>query len=185
MPMDIQREIAALPALVFEGAVEESEPASPLQIVSKQGRLLLRLSASAEALDRQYATLVARMAERDARLEAQDDARRAAERQTRQTALAAIRLMDALDWVYDALAQRDQQALARDVDAARRDCLRRLASVGVSEIPCQGMMDPTLHEGLATAATDETPRYHIVRVDRRGFQCGPDVLRRAGVTTAA
>jgi len=33
-------------------------------------------------------------------------------------------------------------------------------------------------------ATEDVSRYHIVRVIRRGFQSGTEILRRAGVVTA-
>jgi molecular chaperone GrpE (heat shock protein) len=112
------------------------------------------------------------------------EARRDAERRARQVALEAIHLMDALDWVQGALTARGD-ALAREVALAQRDCLRRLAAVGVTEIPCDGLMDGRLHEGVDTADGSGKPQYHIISVVRRGYQCGPEVLRRAEVVTAA
>jgi molecular chaperone GrpE (heat shock protein) len=187
---DIQREIAALPKLTAEvlpdgsGSEGGGEAVSPLQIVSKQGRLILRLSAATEAMEARYRELSAQLDERDQRIAKLGEAKRDAERRVRQVALEAIHLMDALDWVHGALAARSD-ALAHDVLLAQRDCARRLVAVGVTEIPCDGLMDGRLHEGVDTAEDTGKPRYYIVSVVRRGYQCGPDVLRRAEVITAA
>jgi molecular chaperone GrpE (heat shock protein) len=134
----------------------------------------------------------AEMQEREtriARLNAEiAEAKREGQEQTRKIALEAIRLMDVLDWTQAALRTRGEAAadLVPEVASAQRDCLRRLAAVGITEIPCQGMMDGRLHEGLETVPEAEAtvPRYHIVRMVRRGWQCGADILRRAGVVTA-
>jgi molecular chaperone GrpE (heat shock protein) len=186
---DIQREIAALPELTVEtpeGDDQEdgSKTASPLQIVSKQGRLILRLSAATEAMEARYRELSGQLDERDRRIMELGEAKRDAERRARQAVLEAIHLMDALDWIQEALAARGD-ALAREVALAQRDCARRLAAVGVTEIPCDGLMDGRLHEGVDTAADTGKPKYYIISVVRRGYQCGPEVLRRAGVITAA
>jgi molecular chaperone GrpE (heat shock protein) len=187
---DIQREIAALPELTADalpagsGTEGGGEATSPLQIVSKQGRLILRLSAATEAMEARYRELSGQLEERDRRLAESSEAKREAERRARQMALEAIHLMDALDWVQGALVARGD-ALACDVLLAQRDCARRLAAVGVTEIPCDGLMDGRLHEGVDTAEDTGKPQYHIVSVVRRGYQCGPEVLRRAEVITAA
>lgn len=206
---DIRREIEALPDLSVEGAPEKESAAefSPLQVISRQGRLILRLTASTEALDARYKELAERMREqaaalaqqeaelreRDARVkrliaeaeEARREGQQEGQEQARRVALEAIRMMDALDWAQDALDARGEEALSREFASARRDCVRRLTAIGITEVPCEGMMDGRLHEGLETLETNSVPRYHIVRVLRRGWQCGPDVLRRAGVVTAA
>jgi len=182
---DIQREIAALPALTADAPEGDgAEAVSPLQIVSKQGRLILRLSAATEAMEARYRELSGQLDERDRRIADLGEAKRDAERRARQVALEAIHLMDALDWIQGALMARGD-ALARDAALAQRDCLRRLAAVGVTEIPCDGLMDGRLHEGLDTVDGSGKPQYHIVSVVRRGYQCGPEVLRRAEVVTAA
>ena len=186
---DIQREIAALPNLEVErdASAAVAATASPLQIVSKQGRLILRLSASVTAMEAYCRELGERLGAHSARMGDLAEEKRAAEARARQIALEAIRVMDALDWVGEALAARPEggDPLAGEVASARRDCLRRLAAVGITEVPCQGAMDGRLHEGLETTPGPLAgkARYDIVSVLRRGYQCGADVLRRAGVVT--
>jgi hypothetical protein len=106
---DLRREIDALPELRVGGEGENAAPpvpVSPLQVISRQGRLILKLSASAESLDARYKELSERQRTQEARLEAAEEEARAAKRQARQTALEAVRLMDALDWVQEALTAR-------------------------------------------------------------------------------
>lgn len=183
---ELQREIAALPTLSVETSEGEATPEeiTPLQLVAKQGRVILRLSAATEAVEKRYKELAGQLAERDEHIKELSGARREAEKRVRQTALEAIYLMDALDWVQGALASQ-AHPLAREVAAAQRDCLNRLAALGISETPAVGVMDGRLHEGVDTVETDTVPRYHIVSVVRRGYQWGADVLRRAEVITAA
>jgi molecular chaperone GrpE (heat shock protein) len=187
---DLQREIAALPTLTLPDTEAKSKAegevsiASPLDIVARQGRLILRLTAATEAIEGRYRDIAAQMTERDAQIEAQMEARKEADRRLRQMAAEVIHLMDALDWVHNTLEARGD-SLVREVASAQRDCLRRLAAVGITEIPTTGMADGRLHEGVDTAETSETSQYHIVSVVRRGFQLGPEILRRAEVITAA
>jgi molecular chaperone GrpE (heat shock protein) len=190
---DLRRAIDALPELRPEGADESGgEPAAaatPLDIVSRQGRLILRLSAAAESLEARYKQLADAVAAREERLSAAEEEALAARQQARRMALEAVRLMDALDWVQEALAAAGGEAapLAREVASAQRDCLGRLAAAGLTPVPAEpgAPTDGRLHEGLEAVETDAVPQYHIVRVLRRGWQMGPDVLRRAGVVTAA
>jgi molecular chaperone GrpE (heat shock protein) len=183
---ELQREIAALPNLTVETPDGEAAPeeTTPLQLVAKQGRVILRLSAATEAIERRYKDLTVQLTERDEHIKELSGARREAEKRARQTALEAIHLMDALDWVQGALASQ-AHPLAKEVAAAQRDCLNRLAALGISEAPNEGLVDGRLHEGVDTVETDAVPRYHIVSVVRRGYQWGADVLRRAEVITAA
>lgn len=196
---EILREISALPATLPEvaeaagGGGADAAPGSsaPLQVISKQGRLILRLSASLEALEARYKELAEEGKAWRTQAETAAEAARVSERRARQTALEAIHLMDALDWVSESVRARGEEKFAEQIAAAQRDCLRRLAAVGVTEIPAPrgSEMDGRLHEGLdavtATGADSDVPRYHILSLVRRGYQQGPDVLRRAGVITAA
>jgi len=187
LALNVQEEIQRLPLL--GGAKETGEQApeagiSPLQIVSKQGRLIMRLSASTEALDQRYQELIRQQAERDEHVGKLEDARGTAERQVKQVSLAAIQLMDALDWVHASLLQQGQNIFALDVEAAQKDCLRRLSDVGITEIGAEGLFDGRLHEGLDTQVSADVPQYHIVKVLRRGFQNGPEILRRTSVVTS-
>lgn len=187
---DLQREIAALPTLTppqieSKGRAEgENSVVTPLDIVARQGRLILRMTAAIEAVEGKYRDIAVQMSERDAQIEEQREDRKEAERRMRQMATEVIHLMDALDWVYTTLNTRED-TLVREVAAAQRDCLRRLAAVGITEIPTEGVADGRLHEGVDTTKTSEKPQYHIVSVVRRGFQLGPEILRRAEVVTAA
>jgi molecular chaperone GrpE (heat shock protein) len=183
---ELQREIAALPSLAVETAEGEAVPeeTTPLQLVARQGRVILRLSAATESVEKRYHELAERLAERDGRIEELSAARREAEKRARQAALEAVHLMDALDWARDAL-EKQGHPLAKELAAAQRDCLSRMAALGIRETPGEGLMDGRLHEGVDTVETDAVPRYHIVSVVRRGYQWGADVLRRAEVITAA
>jgi Molecular chaperone GrpE (heat shock protein) len=194
---DLERELEALPSLWVEGdeEAEEEEATSaaataeatpdPLQIVARQGRLILRLSAAAEGLDARYRELSEQQRAVENRVEEAREEARLARQQVRKVALEAVHLMDALDWVYEALEHRGDP-LAAQVASARRDCLRRLAAVGINEIPASsgGVMDGRLHEGLESISAPDVPQYHIITVVRPGYQMGADVLRRAEVTTA-
>lgn len=189
---DIQREIAALPATlpaVSERDGDAVSPSGPLQVVSKQGRLILRLSAALEGLEARVRDLTEEARTRRREAEETSDTLRAAERRLRQTALECVHLMDALDWIFEATRARGDERLAGQIVSAQRDCLRRLAAVGITEIPASrgAVMDGRLHEGLeavpAAPENGDVPRYHIVELVRRGYQCGTDVLRRAEVKT--
>ncbi len=193
---DIQREILALPpSLPLPFAAGGSEavkpPESPLQIISKQGRLILRMTAAVEALESRTRELADDAKRQRQQAEDTAEALRLSQQHGRQMALEAIHLMDALDWVAESVAARGEERFAREVVSAQRDCLRRLAAVGVSEIPAArgAVMDGRLHEGLDSVPSEgedaEVPQYHILSLARRGYQSGPDVLRRAGVVTAA
>jgi molecular chaperone GrpE (heat shock protein) len=216
---ELQREIAALPAWNRdeEAGVSSSPATTPLQIVSKQGRLLLRLSAATEAMEARSREMTEELTELRARAdqEARNQAAREAtalqkeregERRTRQIALELIRLLDTLDWACqtlgaangksatggtkrgagnEATAERDmvQNVVQTGLEGAKRDSLRRLAALGITEIGCDGPPDGRLHESVDTTESATLPPYHIVSVVRRGYQWGSDVLRRAEVIT--
>ena len=202
---DIQREIAALPETlppldgegeVEGGAAPPGGSIGPLQIVSKQGRLILRLSAALEALEARVRGLSDESRSHRAVAETASDDLRKSERWARQLALECIHLMDALDWVQEATRARGDDRLAAQILSAQRDCLRRLAAAGITEIPAPRgtAMDGRLHSGLEAVAADgdggdgadgAVEKYQIVELVRRGYQCGTDVLRRAEVKTAA
>ncbi len=129
------------------------------------------------------------------------EARRDAEAETRKLALETIRFMDALEAARDAAASATPQTdFARELGIALQNGARRLAAAGITEVPTAGLMDGRLHSGVDTVPrhasetpgdenrednenTRETPQYHIVGVVRRGWQRGPDILRRADVVT--
>lgn len=158
---------------------------TPLDVASRQGRLFMRQSATLEAQAAQLTQLAERLQARDRNREEAQTLQRQAEKRARETALTAIQMLDALEWAENALRENGQSDLAGAMASAQRDCSRRLAAVGVNEIPAtHGLMDGALHEGMDVVRTNDVPRYHIVRVVRRGFQMGTDILRRAGVTTA-
>lgn len=185
MALDIQQEIAALPTLPQESGdiVTASDP-SPLQVASRLGKQLLRINASYQELNQRQQELAEQLKERDRRLEEAADRERNQERQLRRTAEVAIQILDALDFLHEALATVGD-TLATEAESARRDSLRRLATIGVTEIPATGQFDGSLHEGVGTVpATEAVPSYHIAEVVRRGYQMGTHVLRRTEVITA-
>lgn len=193
---DIRREISALPSsLPPPGAAAEAEafkgPEGPLRIISKQGRLILRMTAAVEGLESRTRELTDEVKRQRQQAEETAEALRLSQQRGRQMALEAIHLMDALDWVAESVAARGEEKFAREIVSAQRDCLRRLAAVGISEIPAArgAFMDGRLHEGLESVSAegedDAVQQYHILSLVRRGYQSGSDVLRRAGVTTAA
>lgn len=195
---EIRAEIERLPRTLnrVPDAVNETErpapetrkPASPvptpLDVVSRQGRLLMRLTASSESVEGRMRDLT-RLAERQsAETEALRVERRKADERARQFAMETIRLIDTLDRLQVALAAKSDP-LAEEAASAQRDAARRLAALGVTEIPCSGIADGRLHESVDTSpAPPGTPRYTILSAVRRGWQCGPDILRRACVITA-
>lgn len=194
---DLQREVASLPQLVVDEMPEGNAERTPtlVEVASRQGKLILRLSATTEALEGRLRDLAGRLNERDTRAETlstelttlrQDTERQIQEsvQQTRQLARETIYALDALDWVQDVLEGRED-ALAGDVARARADCMKRLATVGVTEIRAEGVPDGRFHESVDTVDTDVVPQYHIVSVVRRGYQWGAEVLRRTEVVTAA
>ena len=193
---DIQREIAALPPTLSPPLTALGSEAIPgtngsLKVVSKQGRLILRLAAAVEGLEARTRELADEAKTHRKQAEEAAEALRLSERRERLMALEAIHLMDALDWAGEATGARGEDKLAREILSAQRDCLRRLAVLGVTEIGAArgAVMDGRLHEGLdSTPAGDDNadvPQYHILSLVRRGYQLGPDVLRLAGVTTIA
>lgn len=184
--LDIQHELQLLPA-TLGAAPPEDDPAkagqAPLQILSKQGRMVMRLTASVDALTTRHDALAQQLTERNEEFERLEQRYDAAQRQAQQASMAAIQILDALDWAHGALSASNDPR-AKDLEAAQRDSLRRLAAAGINEIPCEGEIDGKLHEAMESVATEDVSRYHIVRVIRRGFQSGTEILRRAGVVTA-
>jgi|GEM_PF-2333969 molecular chaperone GrpE (heat shock protein) len=191
---EIQHEIAMLPRLMApkeKGAEEKgasqtpstNKTNTPLEIVARQGRLIMRLSASLEGMEARQRELAESVRERNAQAHAETESRKETERRLRQMALETIRLMDMLDWVHISLTARENP-FAQEVFSAQRECLRRLASIGITEIPVQGEPDGRLHETVDTMVADSFPQYHIVSVVRRGYQYGAEILRRAEVITA-
>lgn len=184
--LDIQHELQLLPA-TLGAAPPEDDPAkagqAPLQILSKQGRMVMRLTASVDALTTRHDTLAQQLTERNEEFERLEQRYEAAQRQAQQASMAAIQILDALDWAHGALSAVGDPR-AKELEAAQRDSLRRLAAAGINEIPCEGEIDGKLHEAMETVTSEDVPRYHIVRVIRRGFQSGTEILRRAGVVTA-
>jgi hypothetical protein len=186
MALDIQKEVARLPELVYAGAgeTEAAEP-SPMQMVSKLGRNIMRVSLSAEALDKRYTELSEQLKERDERIHALADGKQAAEREARAAAMAAIHVMDALDWLSETATEHGDRELIRSVHAAQRDCLRKLAAAGLSEIPADGPFDGALHESIDTAQMEGRPGATISSKScGAAFKRGGDSAAR-GVVTAA
>lgn len=59
-----------------------------------------------------------------------------------------------------------------------------LEDEGVSRIRSEGEFDPTLHEAIASAASEETPSGHILDTLRAGYEYKGRVLRAALVRVA-
>lgn len=192
---EIRAEIERLPRTLNPENGEDDTPSSPLRqpsgpgstpldVVSRQGRLLMRLTASSESVDGRIKELV-RVAEKQAaEAETLRGERRRAEERARHFTLETIRLIDTLDRLQAALAAKEDP-LADEAASAQRDAARRLTALGVTEIPCVGTSDGRLHESVDTVpAPPGTMRYTILSVVRRGWQSGADILRRACVITA-
>lgn len=189
---DIAREVAALPTLLVEGEENGDAPATapiaaPLAALSRQGRLLLRLTASTDALAQKSDALV------QTGQKAVHAAQAAADDRLFRMANEAVFLMDVLQNAHEAAAVRanENNALANELASALRSGARRLAAQGVCEIPCPVGEPPDglLHESVDTVeagsdGTQSVTRYGVVGVVRRGWQIGNHVLRRAQVVTA-
>ena len=192
----LSQKTAMLPRLaVSESAGDMALPeASPLTIVAKQGRLLVRLSATVEALEARtgrFSALLAtgqeareQLADQVCQLQQErDDLRRATDTRIRQLTTETIAFVDALEWAATAL-KAQESPLAGPMAAMVEDGVRRLTTLGISEIAATGAIDGRLHEGVDTIETEAVPPYHIVTTVRRGWQLGDTVLRRSVVITA-
>lgn len=186
----LRERIAALPEkLRVEGdeGTEVSPGEGPLSVIARQGRLILRLTAAVEAtearLKKQEETRTELTTAEALAVQAQEETRRV----LRETALP---LMDALDFAATAASTHGDNALATAIAGARRDGLRRLAGVGISEIPATvgSPFDGRLHEAVESRPAPPSsaiPQYAILAVIRPGYQRGTDILRRTMVVTAA
>lgn len=200
---DLQREVAALPTLQAPADAADQSTVEPLQVIARQGRLILKLAAAADAtearlralgeetgahlqiLDARTEAVRRTLAERERVREELTERLRGAEQRLRQTAQTALHLLDALTWAQEAAGARGDESLAQDLESALRDCRRRLAALGITEIPADGPLDGRLHEGVDAVPDEQVPQYHILRLIRPGYQMGADILRRAQVVTAA
>lgn len=184
--MDIQAEIAALPHLVLPATETQTstDNTQPLQIISRQGRIIMRMGASIENVEQRLLDHQRQLDERDRRIGALEDMEFEARRKARNAALAAIHIMDAQDWVYESLISQGQTAFAAEVQASLKDCLNKLAAAGIVAVPCEGEVDGRIHEVIETVEEEGTPPHHIARVHRRGYLYGTEVLRPAQVATA-
>lgn len=184
----LREQIAALPARLQVSGDEGAETVAsdaPLAIIARQGRLILRLTAAVEGLE--------------SRLKSQEGTRSVADWESelaiakeeagRVLREAVLPLMDALDFAAQTAQAREDGGLSAALSAARRDGLRRLAVVGVSEIPAQTgtPFDGRLHEAVESRPVPDgasVKRYEILSVVRPGYQQGAEVLRRTTVITA-
>ncbi|MBC8137037.1 MAG: nucleotide exchange factor GrpE [Fibrella sp.] len=194
LPTDLQtlrERIAALPEkLRVEGdddnGTDVSKTDGPLHVIARQGRLILRLTAAVEATETRLKT----QEEMGASLATAQTAAAQAEEETRRVLReTALPLMDALDFAATAASTSGDAALANAIAGARRDGLRRLAGVGISEIPATSgtLFDGRLHEAVESRPAppgSSIAQYAILAVVRPGYQRGTDILRRATVITA-
>lgn len=194
LPTDLQalrERIAALPErLRLEGDEESTaDPKNegPLGVVARQGRLILRLTAAVEATEARLRTQEEMRAEIAT---AQAVVAQAQEETRRVLREAVLPLMDALDFAGTAANTHGDTAVASSIAGARRDGLRRLAGIGVAEIPAAvgSPFDGRLHEAVESRPAppgSSVAQYTILAVVRPGYQRGTDILRRANVVTAA
>ena len=93
-----------------------------------------------------------------------------------------------LDYQDKALAApvegQEARNLLMGVRLTRDQLWAMLERQGVATIVAEGTFDPTLHQAVATVATEELPPGTIVEVVRRGFSLGEGVLRHAQVKVA-
>ncbi len=195
---EIRQEIDALPGQLGAPRTRDTEPrgAGP-QILARQGRLLLRLSAASEAGESRLHSLetstrealtelTSAVRERESAVRQLQGAVKEVETRARKTALAAIRLIDTLDLAHQSAQNQGDLSLARELASARRDGAARLAALGMTEIMVNAgePLDGQRHEGVATTISAEIDRYHVVSVVRSGWQRGGEILRRVEVVTA-
>ena len=187
----LRERIAALPEkLRVEGDDENTsvpKNEGPLSVIARQGRLILRLTAAVEATEARLKTQEESRAEI---MDAQTLAGQAQEETRRVLRETALPLMDALDFAATAATTHGDTVLANAIAGARRDGLRRLAGVGIGEIPATigSPFDGRLHEAVESRPAppgSPIPQYAILAVVRPGYQRGTDILRRTTVITAA
>jgi hypothetical protein len=123
-----------------------------LAVIARQGRLILRLTASVEATEARLKRQEEVRSELDAAQTAAVQAEEETRRVLRETVLT---LMDALDFAGIAANAHDNSVLANTIAGARRDGLRRLAAAGVGEIPATigTPFDRRLHESVESRPT--------------------------------
>ena len=186
----LRERIAALPARLRVVGDEEGDTAkpgdAPLAIIARQGRLILRLTAAIEGTE---ARLKTQEAERRTRADLEGAVAQAEEETRRVLRETALPLMDALDFAAQVARTREDSGLIDALAAARRDGVKRLAGVGISEIPATPgtAFDGRLHDAVESRPAPDgsvSRQYDILETIRPGYQRGTDVLRRASVITA-
>ena len=100
---------------------------------------------------------------------------------------ALLPLLDVLDALEQALGAGSSDAdFYRGVDAIRRLFVSALRNVGAEPIPALGQVfDPTLHDAMATVASENVSPGTIIREERSGWRLGGELLRPAQVVVAA
>jgi molecular chaperone GrpE len=76
------------------------------------------------------------------------------------------------------------QAWVKGIAMIYTDLTKMLLAFDVTEVPCNGAFDPSLHEALMHVASDGHKSGDIVTVLERGYQMGDTVLRPAKVSVA-
>lgn len=77
------------------------------------------------------------------------------------------------------------QALAEGIRLIIRQMSELLTREGVTEIPSDGLLDPSLHEVVFTEERDDVPDQHILETLQKGYRLGQNVLRASLVKVAS
>ncbi len=93
-------------------------------------------------------------------------------------------VIDNFEMGMQAAAQDTKSMIYIGMDMVRKQLNEFLSSMGVEEIPTDGMFDPNLHDAVAQEDCAAGEEGRILRVTRRGFKLRDRLLRPAGVVVS-
>jgi molecular chaperone GrpE len=154
--------------------------------LARMGKQQLRANQNAElALERLTPVLAEAEENLRALREQCDEYRRrlqTAQRDARETRLAALAVIDMLDDLMVMARQRGDPQWVTRVERLAGRTLDSLAAMGLAEIPAADRpFDEQVHEAVDTTDRGDRDPYLVVEVIRRGFRYDGAVLRRAQV----
>lgn len=104
---------------------------------------------------------------------------------TRNVILQVLPVLDNLERGVDALRQQGSP-LAEGVEMVRVQLAQVLTANGVQEVDAHGqLLDPNVHDAIASEPTDTHPEGVIVTVVEKGYRTEQGVLRAAKVVVAS
>lgn len=149
-----------------------------LKALGRLGKQQMRANQHAEMLHEQGKEAIQEAREQG------DEYRRELSRMrddARETRLAALPILDALDDLAVIARQRNDASWLGRVDRLTARTLEAFAQMGLTEIPANDLFDEKGHEAVDTLERGDCDPYLVVEVLYRGFRWSGGVLRRAQV----